>query len=334
MNRVKLRFANLEVNFVDREQAIKWIEYWASRGMALPHVIYGPEGCGKSAWLRQGAELLRELGFDVIYVNPIESAFTVELGIEDLRNKLMNLIREATSQTTWGRVIWSIIDIARSLIEAGTRKLAIIVDDAFQVIGIDKAAIYVKGLLGILEHPPASYDKIIAIAATSEGVSLGEIGRHSWSDTAPIWNMSKEGFRQLYEQLPELKPDFEEIWRLTGGNPRMLERLYESGWMVDKVINDLVREKMITPNFTRKWSNHLREAIEDPDYLWYNAPEELTNELIEKNLIIYFLPERDQRFWVDQPPPEQDPELGIGKHVAWQTPIHREAIKRALKEEN
>ena len=68
-----------------------------------------------------------------------------------------------------------------------------------------------KGLLGILEHPPANYDKVIAIAATSEGVSLGEIGRHSWSDTAPIWNMSKEGFKQLYEQLPGPKPEFDEI---------------------------------------------------------------------------------------------------------------------------
>ena len=79
------------------------------------------------------------------------------------------------------------------------------------MIGIDRAAIYVKGLLGILEHPPTNYDKAIAIAATSEGVSLGEIGRHSWSDTTPIWNMTKEGFRQLYEQLPGPKPGFEEV---------------------------------------------------------------------------------------------------------------------------
>jgi hypothetical protein len=37
-------------------------------------------------------------------------------------------------------------------------------------------------------------------------------------------------------------------------------------------------------------------------------------------------------FWIDQPPPERDPELGIGKNVAWQTPIHREAVRRALRE--
>jgi len=34
----------------------------------------------------------------------------------------------------------------------------------------------------------------------------------------------------------------------------------------------------------------------------------------------------------DHPPPERDPELGISKYTAWQTPLHREAIGRALRE--
>jgi hypothetical protein len=42
--------------------------------------------------------------------------------------------------------------------------------------------------------------------------------------------------------------------------------------------------------------------------------------------------DRDPYFWIDQPPPERDPELGIGKNVAWQTPLHREAVRRALEE--
>jgi hypothetical protein len=51
---------------------------------------------------------------------------------------------------------------------------------------------------------------------------------------------------------------------------------------------------------------------------------------VERNLILYNIYERQQIFWVDTPPPERDPELGIGKNVAWQTPIHREAVKRVL----
>jgi len=53
---------------------------------------------------------------------------------------------------------------------------------------------------------------------------------------------------------------------------------------------------------------------------------------VAKNLIVYNIYERKQIFWIDQPPPEKDPELGIGKDVAWQTPIHKEAVKQALKE--
>lgn len=53
--------------------------------------------------------------------------------------------------------------------------------------------------------------------------------------------------------------------------------------------------------------------------------------LIEKNLVVYDLYSRDPELWVDEPPPERDPELGIGRHVAWQTPLHKEAVKRAIE---
>jgi len=58
--------------------------------------------------------------------------------------------------------------------------------------------------------------------------------------------------------------------------------------------------------------------------------EDLIKELVERNFIVYFLHERSPHLQVDEPPPEKDPELGIGKHVAWQTPLHREAVKKAL----
>jgi len=33
-----------------------------------------------------------------------------------------------------------------------------------------------------------------------------------------------------------------------------------------------------------------------------------------------------------KPPPERDLELGVGRRVAWQTPLHREAVRLALGE--
>jgi hypothetical protein len=35
--------------------------------------------------------------------------------------------------------------------------------------------------------------------------------------------------------------------------------------------------------------------------------------------------------WIDTPP-EVDLEIGVGKYVAWQTPVHREAVRRTLLE--
>jgi hypothetical protein len=112
----------------------------------------------------------------------------------------------------------------------------------------------------------------------------------------------------------------------------MLGRLYSSGWAVGRVVEDVVREKRLTAGFVVRWRKWLEEAVEDPEALWAgDVPEELVEELEARNLIVYNMYDRDPYFWIDQPPPERDPELGIGKNVAWQTPIHREAVRRALE---
>jgi len=41
--------------------------------------------------------------------------------------------------------------------------------------------------------------------------------------------------------------------------------------------------------------------------------------LVEHNLLVDAITYRDPSLWVDEPPPERDLELRIGKHVAWQT---------------
>ena len=226
------------------------------------------------------------------------------------------------------------MDLAKELIGRwGKKKVAVLVDEVFQAVGLDKAGIYVKSLLNLIEYPPRSYEKIVAIAVTSEGVAREEIGRHLWAELRPMWNMPREGLQQLYDKMPGPKPPFEEAWRWTGGNPRMLGRLYSSGWAVGRVVEDVVREKRLTAGFVVRWRKWLEEAVEDPEALWAgDVPEELVEELEARNLIVYNMYDRRPSFWVDTPPPERDPELGIGKNDAWQTPIHREAVRRALRE--
>ncbi|MFZ8808686.1 MAG: AAA family ATPase, partial [Pyrobaculum sp.] len=79
----------------------------------------------------------------------------------------------------------------------------------------------------------------------------------------------------------------------------------------------------------REW---LAEAAEDPDTLLIRERLPLMHRLVEENLIVDDVYFRQVYLWIDQPPPEKDPELGISKYTAWQTPLYREAIRRALKE--
>ncbi|NHW45208.1 MAG: ATPase, partial [Candidatus Verstraetearchaeota archaeon] len=292
---------------------------------------FGPEGCGKTAWLKQATETLREMGYEAIYVDPMRRDFVVRTDVRELVEKFAEATSEAIGVAQL-KLATLAIDAVKWLVSKWRRgKVAVLVDDAFQAIGPDKAAMYVKALLGLVEYPPEGYERIVAIAATSEGLSRREIGRHRWATIRPMWNMSKKGFEELYEKLPGPKPDFEEAWRLTGGNPEMLAKLYEAKWKADAVVAELVRAKELTKDFIKKWSSYLKRVVEDPQSLWEeDFPDGLREELIAKNLIVYNIYDRDPWFWIDEPPPEKDLELGIGKDVAWQTPLHREAVRRAV----
>ena len=53
MERIRLEFApGVETEFVDRDRALAQVVEWAERGTWAPFVIFGPEGCGKTAFLR------------------------------------------------------------------------------------------------------------------------------------------------------------------------------------------------------------------------------------------------------------------------------------------
>jgi hypothetical protein len=332
--RVKLGFApGLEIEFVDRDKAIRQVYEFAEESTRLPVVIFGPEGCGKTSWLLQAVEILKEMGYSVIYFNPLRRRFEAEVGIDSVRQVILDRLRQASTEHEFARLVWLALDIAVAALKHGRRRLAIVVDDAFQYLSPREAAAIVKGLLELIEHPVERYERIVAIVATSEGLSRFEIGRHLWAWIMPMWNMSREGFEKLYERIPDPKPSFEEVWRLTGGNPRVLSMLYMAGWNVDAVVEELARSKAVTIDFVRRWRQYLEDVVEDPDALMErDVPEELKQSLIERNLIVYDLFSRKPDLWIDEPPPEKDPEIGVGKYVAWQSPLHREAVRKALEQ--
>jgi hypothetical protein len=203
----------------------------------------------------------------------------------------------------------------------------------FQAIGLNRAAIYVKGLLNMIEHPFYNYEKMVVLVATSEGLTRYEIGRHRWAYILPMWNMNKEGFEQLYQKIPGPKPPLEEAWKLTGGNPYILRELYRKQWNVNSVAIGIIEAKDLRDFVTtlkeeeRIW---LKEAIEDPDTLYTRERMPILHKLVEMNLAVSSMYSRIPYLWIDTPPPEKNLELGIGKYAAWQTPLHREAIRRVL----
>jgi hypothetical protein len=335
MKRVKLGFAaGVEVEFTDRDMAIQQVVEWAGEGTRFPVVVFGPEGCGKTAWLKQSVEALKELGFSVIYFNPLRKEFLAEVGVKSVEEKALEALKQASSLHALAGLVGYVIDFAVEAIKLGRGRLAVMVDDAFQLIDVREAAFIVKGLLEVIEYPPKSYERVVAIAATSEGMSRGEIGRHRWALLRPMWNMGREGFKELHEKLPSPKPPMDEAWRLTGGNPDMLAKLYGAKWDADAVVKDLADFKKLnafTPSLSADERRWLLEAVEDPDTLLTRERMQLLNKLVELNLVIDAIPEREPRRWIDEPPPEKDLELGVGRHVAWQTPLHREAVRRALE---
>ncbi len=102
-------------------------------------------------------------------------------------------------------------------------------------------------------------------------------------------------------------------------------------------MDELIRAKKLVrlaAELSSREARLLQEALEDPDALFERLgdPEaqSLERKLVERNLPIE-LHDRSEEGWVDEPPPEKDEELGIGRWYAWQTPLHRHALRKAME---
>ena len=334
-SRVELTFSKgLRVKFSGRTRALKQIEEYAMKGTYPVIVIYGPEGCGKTALFKQAMEILKSYDYAIVHVNPIAGDEHEKLVTsEDIKHLLSEIPKPIGSAI---RLIDAAIEILYKAIRREIkRKIALLADDVFQAIGLDQAEVLVKRLLNMIEYPAIDYEKIVVLVASSEGVTKSRIGRHRWANMLAMWNMSREDYRELYEQIPEPKPLFNDVWKRTGGNPWLLAMLYEYDWDPKRVVDQLIEFRRLitwTTLMGKEEREILFKAIEDPDTLLnvLRKIPKLVDKLIELNLVVEMFSRKDF-LWIDMPPPDKDLELGIGEYYAWQTPLHREAVKAALK---
>lgn len=114
----------------------------------------------------------------------------------------------------------------------------------------------------------------------------------------------------------------------------ILGEFYNAGWSVDIVVGKIIDNKRIeafVASLSIEERHWLEDAVNDPDTLLTRERIQLMDRLVELNLLIDVIPERGSHLWIDDPPLRRDLELGIGEHNAWQTPLHREAVKRVLE---
>jgi hypothetical protein len=170
---------------------------------------------------------------------------------------------------------------------------------------------------------------MVVLVATSEGVTRTEIRRHRWANLLPMWNMSREGFRELYEKAPNPKPPFEDVWRWTGGNPRVLSRLYEFNWDIDTLVKRTNKGQEPRPQLINQWKEQLTKAVDDPDSLWRDNTKLLKILTKKKPNNPQHVQQRTRP--LDRPATTRKrPRTRNRENVAWQTPAHREAVRRAL----
>ncbi len=327
-----------EPRFVDRERELETLRELASYGSPLPIYLYGPEGCGKTRLLR---EFIKEVRGVTIYIDALErrdpeTAIVLNPVIEEVRKFVREVALQAIGPlgTYLADRITLIVEKIAEKVSIEGRSLIVIVDDITRAIGLDRVEWYVKWLYELIGklHRRYSPKSILIVATTSEGKSLDLVMRHTYTVVKLIWNLPREPFYELVQELKPPNPNLrEELWRVTGGNPRaLIEIAHVHRWDIGSWLNTLERKltKVLTTIRSRNLENELMKVIEDPDTVHTEATpktEQLQQILTEENLLIYKYVTTLHNTEVPS-----DPELGIGKYYAWQIPAYRDILKKLL----
>ncbi len=338
-----------EPRFINRERELSALKDFCSTSRALPLYIFGPEGCGKTRLLKEFVKefnkYFNENGI-AIYIDALEresvnKALLTSPSIKISVDIIYSIVEKFTGIEVGRALANSISSLLEKLIGRKRLKnkyILVAIDDVTRAIGLNKIEWYVKWLYELRwkleeEYKPKAINFIVT---TSEGISLDLISKHRHSHPLLIWNLDRKAFKELFQELhPPNNIEFEDIWRLFGGNPRkLIELAKQFKWNIREMLNLYEKKiKKLTDRIIKEGLvNELRLVIEDIDNLdkvKTKKMEILINMLTDLNLILY-------KYWptIHGEDIAEDVELGIGKYYAWQIPAYKQVLQELLHRQN
>ncbi len=328
----------IDVPFVDRGGELEALVRLVERGTYIPVFLYGPEGCGKTRLLQ---ELVARWRGDAIlvYIDAVEEERVNRAVLVGGASIAADALAALASIHPVGRVlatrIQSLVEAIAARLALRGRRLALLIDDVTSALGVERIEWYLKYLQSLAETLAARYnlESIAVVATTSEGVSFERVSRHTYARPRLIWNLDEKAAIELAETLGADATTAENLYLVTGGNPRaIIDVAVSHGWRIDEWVED-VRLTRVEPAAAELMARGLtREALllaEDPDALREEPDEKLMEAyriLLQRNLVMY---KGAPLLHGGRLKPE--PELGIGEYYAWQMPVYRKLVQEALR---
>ena len=315
--------------FVDRDREFLKLIETVVRGSKFVQIVYGPRGCGKTELFRVLCKVLSENENTLVtYFDLGSDKLNVDIEKRSLAREIWSLIRDVLSRTNV--VSYAIVEIVHAILnlvrEYRIEYCVYVLDELRLDSTFDS-----KGLIESLYNKIAcSIEKnpyVTVFVLTSYHTLVLTLLPTRKCIRRFLWNLDNSSTAELCKKL-NVGIDYRILYKLTGGNPREVMYIYEEG--LRRWIRERTEEILANPymrSLLSKYSSEVEKIISDIDILIELDP---VREVLEKLNLVIKIPEVDD-IYLSEGNPQPDKELGIGRSYAWQIPLYRIILEKAIK---